>query len=106
MLIKPLSFCTGTDFSNVSFIVEIPAGSTSIHITNITVFDDNINEREENFILVAKILGPAADMACFKFNVNSPCKSNRHIGGIRLRIRDDDSECLHAYITSYVWHTF
>ena len=91
----PHFFCAGTDFNDVSFIIEIPAGSTSIDITNITVLDDNINEREEGFVLVARILGPAADVACFKLDWNSPCQNDRHISGTRLRIRDDDSECFH-----------
>ena len=54
--------------------------------------DDNINEREEVFILVARILGQAADVACFQLDENSPCKSEGHIGGTRLRIRDDDGK--------------
>ena len=54
--------------------------------------DDNINEIEEVFVLVAKILGQAADVACFQLDVNSPCKSEGHIGGTRLRIRDDDGK--------------
>ena len=63
--------------------------------------DDNVNEREEVFVLVARILGQAADVACFRLDENSPCKSEGHIGGTRLRIRDNDGKyCITVNITS------
>jgi len=66
--------------------------------------DDNINEREEVFVLVARILGQAADVACFQLDENSPCKSEGHIGGTRLRIRDDDGKfvCNTILVSSYI----
>ena len=66
--------------------------TTSFRITNVTIVDDNINEIEEVFVLVARILGQAADVACFQLDENSPCKSEGHIGGTQLRIRDDDGK--------------
>ena len=83
---------TGVDFNNVSFLVDIPAETTDIRITNITIVNDNINEREEVFVLAAVILGQAADVACFQLYENSLCKEDGHIGGTRLRIRDDDGK--------------
>jgi len=60
--------------------------------------DDNVYEREEVFVLVARILGQVADVACFQLDENSPCKSEGHIGGIRLRIRDNDGKyCITDY---------
>ena len=85
---------TGVDFNNVSFVINVPEETSSIRITNITIVDDNINEREEVFVLVARILGQAAGVACFQLDENSPCKSEGHIGGTRLRIHDDDGKCM------------
>ena len=82
--------CIGADFSNVSFTIEVLAETTSLRITNITIIDDNINEREEVFVLVAVVLGQAAEVACFQLDENSPCKEDGQIGGTQLRIRDDD----------------
>ena len=91
----------GIDFNNASFTIEVPAGTTSIQIPNITIVDDNVNEKEEVFVLVARILGQAADVACFRLDENSPCKSEGHIGGTQLRIRDNDGKyCITVYITS------
>ena len=88
----------------MSFTVEVPAGTTSLRIPNITIVDDNINEREEGFVLVAIILGQAANVACFQLDENSPCKSDGHIGGTRLRIRDDDGKYIYKY--SYIHNVF
>ena len=71
----------------------MPAGTTTLSVTNITVMEDNINEKEEVFVLVAKILGQAANTACFQLDENSDCKRNGSIGGARLRIRDNDGMC-------------
>lgn len=68
----------------------MPAGTTMLSVTNITIMEDDVNEKEEVFVLVAKILGPAADKACFQLDENSDCKRNASIGGSRLRIRDND----------------
>ena len=87
---QSIFICTGADFNNVSFTIEVPAGTRSLRITNITIVDDNINEREEGFVLIAVILGEAADVACFQLDENSPCKEDGQIGGTWLRIRDDD----------------
>ena len=80
------------DFNNISFTVEVPAESNNLRVTNITIVDDDINEREEIFVLVARILGQAVGVACFQLDQNSPCKSEGHIGGTRLRIRDNDGK--------------
>ena len=74
----------------MSFTIEVPEETADLRITNITIVDDNINEREEVFVLIAVILGQAADVACFQLDENSECKEDGHIGGTRLRIRDDD----------------
>ena len=88
---------TGVDFHNESFTIEVPAETTIVRITNITVVNDNVNEREEVFALVARILGQAADVACFQLNENNPCNSEGHIGGTQLIIRDNDRKytCIH-----------
>lgn len=81
----------------MSFTIKVQAESTSFNITNITVVEDNMNEREEVFVLVARVLGQAANVACFQLNENSVCKSEGHIGGTRLRIRDNDIDGKYMY---------
>ena len=54
--------------------------------------DDDINEREEVFVLVAMILDQAAGVACFQLEENSICNSEGQIGGTQLRIRDNDGQ--------------
>ena len=68
----------------------VPAEATRVSIANITIVDDNINEEVETFVLVAKILGRAANVSCFQLHENSLCKSVAYVGGVRLTIRDDD----------------
>ena len=72
--------------------IEVPAETTRILITDITIVDDSVNEKEEVLVLVAKILGQAANVACFQPFENSTCKSEGHIGGTLLRIHDDDGK--------------
>ena len=85
-------FVAGADFIATPFVVEIPAGTTTFIIPNITIIDDNLNEKEEVFLLVARILGKAAlnNASCFQLMQCDPCNNHVHIGGTRLRIRDDD----------------
>ena len=91
----------GIDFNNASFTIEVPAETTRIRITNITIVDDNVNEREEVFVLVARILNEGRYVACFQLYENGPCKNEGQIGGIRLRIRDNDGKyCITVYIAS------
>ena len=82
---------TGADFNNVSFITVVQAGTRNFRIDNIIIVNDNKNERKEIFVLVAVILGQAADVACFQLDENSPCKIDGHIGGTQLVIRDNDN---------------
>ena len=90
-IVADFSFiCAGADFNNVTFTIEVPAETTSLRITNITIVNDNINEIEEIYVLVARILGQAADVACFQIAGTGPCYKNGHIGGTQLRIRNDD----------------
>ena len=52
------------------------------------------------FLLVARILGKAAlnNASCFQLTQGDTCKNHGHIGGTRLRIRDDDGKILGAYL--------
>lgn len=87
----------GADFHSVSFTVEVPAETTIFRITNVTILDDDINERNKRFILVARILDQATDVACFQLDKNSPCNSEGHIGGTRLIIRDNDRKYMYTH---------
>ena len=87
-----LFLIAGVDFWNNSFTITVPALTTSVSITNITIVNDNVTENEESFILVARILGQAANVACFQLDEISPCNSEGQIGGTQLRIRDDEGK--------------
>lgn len=76
----------GADFNNVLLTIEVPAKTTNFTVSGINIVDDNINERKEFFVLAARILGQAADVACFQ---NGLCKCDGY-GGTQLIIRDND----------------
>ena len=47
-------------------MLEIPAKAKSITLRNVSILDDNINEAEEVFILIIKLIGVAESTACFQ----------------------------------------
>ena len=53
-----------------------------------SILDDNINETEEVFILIIKLVGVAESTACFQRQRGGECMGN--MGGIIIRIRDND----------------
>ena len=75
-------------------MIRVPAHNTTISINGsaIKIVDDDINETEKVFVLVAKILDQAADVACFQLEGSSLCKNNGSIGGTRIRIYDNDGK--------------
>ena len=78
---------TGDDFITTTFSETVSAGSRTLELRPIPIRDDDVNENEQMFVLVARILGQAADSACFQIFIGDPCSP---IGGTVLRIRDDD----------------
>lgn len=85
---------TGADFSDEPFVIRVPAQNTTVDINSgdIKIVDDDINERKEVFVLVARILGQAADVACFQLEGSGLCDRNASIGGTRIRIHDNDGK--------------
>ena len=60
----------------------------SITLRNVSILDDDINEAEEVFIVIIRLLGVAESMACFQQQVGGECMGNT--GGIIIQIRDND----------------
>ena len=80
------SFCT--DFDNTSFTETVPVNADSYTLPRaITYYNDSRNEDRETFILVAKVLGPAAEKTCFQRPQGDECFP---IGAARMIIGDDD----------------
>ena len=80
------SFCA--DFDNTSFTETVPANTDSFTLPRaITYYDDLRNEDRETFILVAKVLGPAAERTCFQRPQGDDCFP---IGAAQMIIGDND----------------
>ena len=82
----------GSDFVAFSYMLEIPAGAESITFRNVSILDDNINEAEEVFILVVKLVGFAENRACFQRQKGGECMGNT--GGLIIQIRDNDRKLI------------
>ena len=82
----------GYDFVAFSYVLKIPAKTKSITLRNVSILDDNINEAEEVFILIIKLIGVAESTACFQRQRGGECMGNT--GGIIIRIRDNDRKLI------------
>ena len=63
-----------------------------ITLRRISILEDDINEAEEAFILVVKVVGVAESTACFQRQSGGKCMGNT--GGIIIRIRDNDRKLI------------
>ena len=88
-----LSFLTA-DFTDTSLTIEVPAARTVFEVPNFfEVKDDDINENEQSFAIVAE-LGPDVtevpfNFCCFKLQAADPgCFGRR--GATKIRITDND----------------
>ena len=88
-----LSFSTA-DFTNVSLTIEVPAARTVFEVPHFfQVTDDDINEYEQSFAIVAE-LGPDVtdtpfNFGCFQLQVGeTECFGRR--GVTEIRITDND----------------
>ena len=70
----------------------IPPRTNGITLRRISILDDDINEAEEAFILVVKLVGVAESTACFQRQRGGECMGNT--GGIIIRIRDNDRKLI------------
>ena len=93
-----LVFPAGADFNSTSIMMEVPAMTETITLSSVPIVDDDINEAEEVFIVVIKLLGVAQSTACFQQQSGGECMGNT--GGIIIRIRDDDRKLIpHSCLT-------
>ena len=61
-------------------MLEIPANTETIALRNVSILDDNVNEAEEVFIVLIRLLGVAESTACFQQQSGGVCMGNT--GGI------------------------
>ena len=80
------------DFVAFSYTLEVPAMTETITLSNVSILDDNINEAEEVFIVIIRLLGVAGSTACFQQQSGGECMGST--GGIIIRIRDDDRKLI------------
>ena len=73
-------------------MLEIPANTETIALRNVSILDDDINEAEEVFIVIIRLLGVAESTACFQQQRGGECMGNT--GGIIIRIRDNDRKLI------------
>ena len=86
-----LKFITGTDFSNRQLSFTIPANVEAYEIPQFfTITDDNIDEDQQSFAIVAEIGSDVPDgVSCFQIAAgDTDCHGRR--GAIEIKIIDDD----------------
>ena len=72
-------------------MLEIPAMTETITLSNVSILDDNINEAEEVFAVVIRLV-VAESTACFQQQIGGECFGNT--GRIIIRIRDNDRKLI------------
>ena len=84
-----------TDFSDTSTEVNISADSVEFDIQSlVTIIDDNIDEDEQSFAVVAEILDVPENISCFQKQAGiTECFGNR--GATKIRIVDNDGKHLY-----------
>ena len=88
---------TGDDFSTLSRIFSVPANTNNFEIPQFfSVVDDNIDEDEQSFAIVAEIGPDVPDgVSCFQTAVGeTDCFGRR--GATEIRITDNDRKFLHV----------
>ena len=73
-------------------MLDIPANTETIALSYVSILDDNVNEAEEVFIVIIRLLGVAESTACFQQQRGGRCMGNT--GGIIIRIRDNDRKLI------------
>lgn len=79
-----------TDFNSASFTLTVLANVEELGIPAnlISTIDDELNENEEGFYLVAKVLGEAASQTCFHATEHEKCFGST--GATLIKLRDND----------------
>ena len=82
---------TVTDFSNRQMLITIPANSQTYEIQQLfTIVDDNIDEDQQSFAIVAEIGPDVLDgLSCFQIATgDTDCHGRR--GAVEIKITDND----------------
>ena len=81
-------------------MIEVSAGSQKFNIPQFfTIVDDNIDEPEQSFAVVAEIGDDVPEsISCFKVSVRSTDCNGRH-GATKIRINDRKYGVFHYYYT-------
>ena len=90
---------SGDDFTNEPLTITIPANRRSYTIEQFfNISDDNIDEDEQSFAIVA-VIGPDVPdgVSCFQTGEGGTQCFGR-LGATEIRITDNDRRFLHLYI--------
>ena len=90
---------SGDDFTNEPLTITVPANRRSYTIEQFfNISDDNIDEYEQSFAIVAEIGRDVPDgVSCFQTYVGeTQCVAR--LGATEIRITDNDRRFLHLYI--------
>ena len=88
-----LCFCSSDrDFSSGIINITIPANRMSFEIqTFFNIIDDDINEVQQSFAIIAEIIDVPENIRCFQHAIGeSICQGRR--GATAIRITDNDRE--------------
>ena len=85
-------------------MLKIQEMTETITLRNVSILDDNINEAEEVFVVIIRLLGVAESTACFQQQSGGECMGNT--GGIIIRIRDNDRKLILDSSLSLSEHDF
>ena len=87
----------GEDFSVLNITVTIPADSQTFEIPQfLTIEDDNVDEDEQSFAILAKIGPDVPDgVSCFQTSVGETACHGR-LGATEIRITDNDRKLFHT----------
>ena len=87
-----LCFClSDRDFSSGTIEITIPANRMSFEIQKFfTIADDDINEVQQTFAIIADIIDVPENISCFMHAIGYSCYGRR--GATAIRITDNDRE--------------
>ena len=88
---------SGDDFTNEPLTITIPANRRSYTIeTFFNISDDNLDEDEQSFAIVADIGPDVPDgVSCFQTGVSPSCFGR--LGATEIRITDNDRKFFHSF---------
>ena len=92
-----LPFLSDADFSDNVIVVVVPAGSQEFYIPQFfMIVDDDIDEPEQSFAIVAEIENVPESISCFKVTGGSTDCNGRH-GATEIKINDRKYGVFHYY---------